>query len=667
VAQRAGSATARRWGALVVVALVVAGCGNQATPIPSATSAAASSSTPAPTVTPAAFADTLRVGYAYDWFYAERQASSAIIGYGTDFGFLVHAALYRYDAQFGAVPDLADGPCVPQGDGTVLRCRLVEATFHDGTPVTADDVAYMYGLARRPTFPIPVWGGAVARLSEVRVIDPRTVDFVLSAVDPAFIANALAGIPILPRHVVEASFADFAARTAGLQAEDLTKLAGALEEQLGGDPPDCTSHLGEVGALLEAIGVRLYREDFSRGASATFDSCAYLGIAGGLIGQAATATGASGLDAVAAAYSLLSIDWRPVGAGPYRLASEDAAGFHLEAWPGYHGGPAATRFVDYVPANPDGSGLLDGTVDILWGATLDTAFVATAGSHGVMVATAPDLTFYQLYFNMRPGRLFANRALRQALQLCVDLPRDVDSATGGGATAIYSPITPGTWAWEPSIPKPSRDPTAARQLIEGAGWTAGADGVYVKDGVRLTADIVVRADREARIRMADLIANDARACGMDLRSWPTTWVEILGEFFMYPHNIPGTGRPFDVYLGGLVVTSDPADVAGVFSSSQVTDAEHPDANTLGNIIGFSDPTVDRLIAAAASTYDQAERAPLYRELQRELAAQLPVLFLWTGGAKAGVRSAVATVDGPLDLDVPNWAWQPERLVVVASP
>jgi ABC-type transport system substrate-binding protein len=144
-------------------------------------------------------------------------------------------------------------------------------------------------------------------------------------------------------------------------------------------------------------------------------------------------------------------------------------------------------------------------------------------------------------------------------------------------------------------------------------------------------------------------------------------VEILGEFFMYPHNIPGTGRPFDVYLGGFVATSDPADVATGFSSSQVTDAEHPNANTFGNLIGFSDPTVDRLIAAAAATYDQAARAPLYRELQRELATQLPMLFLWTGGAKAGVRSAVATVDGPLDLDVPNWAWQPERLVVAASP
>jgi ABC-type transport system substrate-binding protein len=655
--------------AVLVVAMLIAGCGSQTTASPEAASpgATAAAPSPAPTATPApALGSTLRVGFVPDWYASERQASNAIIGFGTDLGFLVHAALYRYDPQFAAVPDLADGPCVPQGDGTVLRCRLVETTFHDGSPVTADDVAYTYGLVRRPTFSVPVWGGVVARLSEVRVVDARTVDFVLSAVDPAFPGDALAGIPILPRTAVEASYADFAARTAGLRADDLTALAGSIEEQLGREPPDCTGHVDEVGALLEAIGVRLYREDFSRGQSGSFDACAYLGSAGGFIGQAATAIGASGLDAVAAAYSLLSIDWRPIGAGPYRLVSEDAQRFHLEAWPGYHGGPAATRFVDYLPANSDGSGLADGTIDILWGATLDTAFLATAGSRGVRVATAPDMTFFALYFNLRPDRLFADRALRQALQLCIDLPRDVDAATGGG-TAIFSPIAAGTWAYEPSLPKPPRDVTAARLLIEAAGWTAGADGIYAKDGIRLAADIVVRANREDRIKMADLISNDGRACGMDLRSRPTTWEEILGEFFTYPHIVPGTGQPFDVYLGGYVARSDPAGVATMFASSQITDAEHPDGNTYGNLTGFSDPAVDRLIAAAAATYDQAERIPLYRELQRELAAQLPMLFLWTGGAKAGVRSAVATADGPLDLDVPNWAWQPQRLVVTSNP
>ena len=66
-------------------------------------------------------------------------------------GSLVYSALYRYDAHYNAIPDLADGPCAPRGDGTVIRCRLIETTFHDGTPLTADDVAYTYGVFLRPS------------------------------------------------------------------------------------------------------------------------------------------------------------------------------------------------------------------------------------------------------------------------------------------------------------------------------------------------------------------------------------------------------------------------------------------------------------------------------------------------------------------------------------
>jgi peptide/nickel transport system substrate-binding protein len=51
-------------------------------------------------------------------------------------------------------------------------------------------------------------------------------------------------------------------------------------------------------------------------------------------------------------------------------------------------------------------------------------------------------------------------------------------------------------------------------------------------------------------------------------------------------------------------------------------------------------------------------------MQREIAAQVPVLFLWADEIYDAVRSAVTTVDGPLDLAAPNWAWQPERMVVV---
>jgi len=266
---------------------------------------------------------------------------------------------------------------------------------------------------------------------------------------------------------------------------------------------------------------------------------------------------------------------------------------------------------------------------------------------------------------VREGRLFADLALRRALQLCIDLPRDVDAATGGTGVPIYGPVLPGSWADDLALPRVARDVAAARKLIEEAGWMPGADGVYARGGTRLAADILVRELDVARQKMADLIAKQARDCGMDLRSRPTKWDDLLASVFVYPNLAPGSDRPFDLYLGLVGAGgSDPADLLDGFATAAIPSSDQPDA---GNIGGFSAPAYDRLIAAGRATYDPGQRAALYRAAQEELAAQLPSIFLWSNSTKDLVRDAVATTAGPLDLTAPVWEWQPERLVVAPSP
>jgi ABC-type transport system substrate-binding protein len=150
---------------------------------------------------------------------------------------------------------------------------------------------------------------------------------------------------------------------------------------------------------------------------------------------------------------------------------------------------------------------------------------------------------------------------------------------------------------------------------------------------------------------------------MDLRSRPAPSGDLgVPGFFQYPHLLPGTDQPFDLYLGAFTNTADPGKFVWLVSS-QVTDAQRPDSFNVG---GFTDPVVDRLVEAAMATYDQAERARLYRDAQREVAAQVPLIFLWADKSVDALRAAVTTVDGPLDLEAPNWTWQLERMVVLAS-
>ena len=175
-AARSGPGSARRvigvlGTATILVATLAWGCGTQpvpsVTPAPSTTPAA--TATPAPTRSPTpAYADTLRVGWGSGWFTAWGGFRSATEGgcctgmapKQIDVGSVVYSRLYRQDARYGAVPDLTDGPCLPQADPKVIRCRIIETTFQDGTPLAADDVAYSFQLFGRDAFSGGPQGGS---------------------------------------------------------------------------------------------------------------------------------------------------------------------------------------------------------------------------------------------------------------------------------------------------------------------------------------------------------------------------------------------------------------------------------------------------------------------------------------------------------------------------
>lgn len=54
----------------------------------------------------------------------------------------VYSGVYRVDETQSPVPDLADAPCAVSEDLLVVTCGLREVSFHDGTPLIADDVAF---------------------------------------------------------------------------------------------------------------------------------------------------------------------------------------------------------------------------------------------------------------------------------------------------------------------------------------------------------------------------------------------------------------------------------------------------------------------------------------------------------------------------------------------
>jgi peptide/nickel transport system substrate-binding protein len=112
--------------------------------------------------------------------------------------------------EYGEVePDLASGWEV-SADGLSYTFDLrANARWHDGTPVTADDVILTIKLLQDPEFPGPPELGAnVWRMVDIEKLDRRTVRFTLSEPYAPFLDHTTVGI--LPSH-----------RMAGISAAEL--------------------------------------------------------------------------------------------------------------------------------------------------------------------------------------------------------------------------------------------------------------------------------------------------------------------------------------------------------------------------------------------------------------------------------------------------------------
>jgi peptide/nickel transport system substrate-binding protein len=86
-------------------------------------------------------------------------------------------------------------------DPTTLEVVLRDGMkFHDGTPVTAEDVQYSFEMPQTPG-KAPQFFPNVVNIDKVTVVDPKTLRFSLKAPQSSFLTSTLSKIAIIPKHV----------------------------------------------------------------------------------------------------------------------------------------------------------------------------------------------------------------------------------------------------------------------------------------------------------------------------------------------------------------------------------------------------------------------------------------------------------------------------------
>jgi peptide/nickel transport system substrate-binding protein len=114
---------------------------------------------------------------------------------------LIFDGLTRYDSTGELVPSLAEQWTVSE-DGRSVQFRLREdAAWHDGQPVSADDVVFSYSLLQDDAYPGPAGVRELWQTVAINKIDERTVEFTLTEPYSPFLAATTR--PILPAHLLE--------------------------------------------------------------------------------------------------------------------------------------------------------------------------------------------------------------------------------------------------------------------------------------------------------------------------------------------------------------------------------------------------------------------------------------------------------------------------------
>jgi len=209
--------------------------------------------------------------------------------------------------------------------------------------------------------------------------------------------------------------------------------------------------------------------------------------------------------------------------------------------------------------------------------------------------------------------------VRQALMYGLNRQQIVDDLLQGYATVMNANIPPVSWAYadEELNPYPY-DPAKAEALLQEAGWIKGPDGIYEKDGARLSFTVVARSGNKEEEAVLLLAQEDWNKIGVEMKPEFIEYSVLLEQYLDV--------AKFEAYLLGWSLGVDPDCYLFFHSECGV--------NEEGQLVGFNDvefknEELDRLLEEGRKELDQEKRKEIYKEVQAIVNDQLPYVFLYS--------------------------------------
>jgi len=298
----------------------------------------------------------------------------------------------------------------------------------------------------------------------------------------------------------------------------------------------------------------------------------------------------------------------PVGSGPFRFVSaETDREVVLERNDNYwqeRAKVARVRFSVVPDINTRALELRKGSGDIAVNSLTPDMVLTLSRENGLAVERSPGTRLAYLAFNLRDPMLKDVR-VRQAIAYALDRRPMIEYLWRGEAQAARSLLPVQSWAYNGDVPDYEHDPAQANRLLDAAGYP-------LVNGVRFHITMKTSTDENTRLMVA-VMQQQLREVGivLDIRSFEfaTFFADVThGAFQMYGLRWIGANEDPDIFEYSFDSAKFPPNGA--------------------NRSFYSNPRLDELVDRARREIDPAARKPLYFEVQRILANDLPYINLW---------------------------------------
>ena len=435
---------------------------------------------------------------------------------------LVFESRYTDDRELRSTPLLAESHTLAE-DRRSMTVTLANRTWHDGVPVTADDVVFTVRAMKDPATASPE-AGRVAWIREVSAVDARTVRFTFAAEELA--PHEKLTFKVLPAHRFDGT---------------TVARGGPFRTQ-------------------------------------------------------------------------------PIGSGPWRVETfNDDASITLQRVDGRDAGIETFVMREVADKNYQAKLLIYESLEALI-RVLPRDLATLQADRKVELYPYQTNSWWYLGFHHGHPQLKDPR-VREAIAQMVDVPNLL--APIGTGDRVTGPFVPSSPFYNHDVPASPHDPDRSAELLTEAGYSFNGGRWLGPDGKALTLRFVTASNLETAQDVMINVQSQLRARGVQVDTeflGAAEWKERIWR-----------ARDFDVVLSQWSFDRN-EDIWEQFHSRGTR-----------NFIGYTNRAVDDLLDRARASVDPHEKKALLRQAHAAIAADHPMVFLWTLDSYSAMSTRVKRV------------------------